>query len=291
MDISSRIKNLVDAFHREDRKNGLVETENSGAMESKLLAGKNVLITGAGQNIGKSIAVEMAKQGAKVFFTDIDRKKIESLEKELSEYGHFSKGFVSDIERHEEIDALSSELTNAGVQIDILVNNVGIQSRIDTIFDFEKSDWEKTFNINILGPMYLTSLVVKKMRANEIAGSVLFITSVHQWAVRTVASYSASKAALGMVVKELALDLAPYGIRVNGIAPGWVAENSEGKPLKHPYCPLYKTSIRPCYIGRAAVYISSDYFSRQTTGTVIKIDGGLSLWNHCCEQKQSRTGP
>jgi 3-oxoacyl-[acyl-carrier protein] reductase len=290
MDISSRIKNLVDAFHREDRKNGLVETENSRAMEAKLLTGKNVLVTGAGQNIGKSIAVEMAKQGARVFFTDIDRKKIESLEKELSEYGHFSKGFVSDISRHEEIDDLYSELTNAGVQIDILINNVGIQSRIDSIFDFDKSDWEKTFNVNLFGPMYLTSLVVKKMRSNEVAGSVLFITSVHQWAVRTVASYSASKAALGMVVKELALDLAPYGIRVNGIAPGWVAEDSEGKLLKHPYCPLHKTSIRPCYIGRAAVYISSDYFSRQTTGTVIKIDGGLSLWNHCCEQKQSRTG-
>ena len=84
----------------------------------------------------------------------------------------------------------------------------------------------------------------------------------------------------GMIVKELAIDLAPHRIRVNGIAPGWVAENEQGLALIHRYVPLHNCSINPRYIGRAAVYLASDYFSEFTTGTVLKIDAGLSLYNH-----------
>jgi NAD(P)-dependent dehydrogenase (short-subunit alcohol dehydrogenase family) len=87
-----------------------------------------------------------------------------------------------------------------------------------------------------------------------------------------------------MIIKELALDLAPYHIRVNGIAPGYIDEDKNGNPITHKYTPLYKSSINPRYIGRAAVYLSSDFFSRFTTGTVLKIDAGLSLYNHLIDQ-------
>jgi NAD(P)-dependent dehydrogenase (short-subunit alcohol dehydrogenase family) len=83
-----------------------------------------------------------------------------------------------------------------------------------------------------------------------------------------------------MIIKELAVDLAPYKIRVNGIAPGWVAEDEQKQPLSIEYSLLHNCSISPCYIGRAAVYLASDYFSKFTTGTVLKIDGGTTLYNH-----------
>lgn len=83
-----------------------------------------------------------------------------------------------------------------------------------------------------------------------------------------------------MIIKELAVEFSPYGIRVNGIAPGWVAADDRGNPLHHEYTLLHKCSIAPCYIGRAAVYLASDYFSQFTTGSIIKIDGGLSLYNY-----------
>ena len=290
MSLIGRMKNLV-AFSNigiTKRIHFSTSTE-PGVMENKLLAGKNVLVTGAGKNIGRAIAVEMAKQGANVFFTDIDRESSLNLEKQLGNYSVITRAFLSDISRYEDIDNLCDELINDGINIDILINNVGIQFKGNTIFELDIGEWEKTYDVNILGPIYLTKSIVNRMRSSQTEGSVLFITSIHQWSVRTVASYSSSKAALGMIVDELALDLAPYGIRVNGIAPGWIAEDNQGRPLKHKYCPLYESSISPHYIGRAAVYMSSDYFSRHTTGTVLKIDGGLSLWNHCCEQKQQKS--
>ena len=123
---------------------------------------------------------------------------------------------------------------------------------------------------------------------NNIDGAIIFITSIHQWTIRGEPSYTASKAALGMIVKELAIDMAPHRIRVNGIAPGWVAENEQGLPLIHRYVPLHNCSINPRYIGRAAVYLASDYFSEFTTGTVLKIDAGLSLYNHYVDRELSR---
>jgi NAD(P)-dependent dehydrogenase (short-subunit alcohol dehydrogenase family) len=122
---------------------------------------------------------------------------------------------------------------------------------------------------------------------HKIGGSIIFITSIHQWTIRKLMSYSASKAALGMMIKELALELAPDQIRVNGIAPGWVMLDSQGNPLNSKHTPLYQCSIDPCYIGRAAVYLASDYFSYSTTGTVLKIDAGLSLYNHIVDIMQS----
>jgi NAD(P)-dependent dehydrogenase (short-subunit alcohol dehydrogenase family) len=96
--------------------------------------------------------------------------------------------------------------------------------------------------------------------------------------------YSATKAALGMLVKELAVDAAPYGIRVNGIAPGWVAVDEQGGVLRHLYTPLGQSSIDPACIARAAVFLVSDYHSPATTGAVLTIDGGLSLYNARVDQ-------
>ena len=80
-----------------------------------------------------------------------------------------------------------------------------------------------------------------------------------------------------MVIKELAIDLAPHHIRVNGIAPGSVIEDENGNPMTDKDTPLYQTTINPCYVGRTAVYLAAEYFSRFTTGTVVTIDGGRSI--------------
>lgn len=249
-----------------------------------LLSGKNVLITGAGRNIGKSIAIEMAKEGANVFFTDIDKERFAQLKQELNGYPVVSKGFISDVSRAEDVDSLCNSLSQDRIKIDILVNNVGIHFGGRTIKDLDLKEWNRVFDTNVFGPMYLTKRISKTMIDNHISGSIIFITSIHQWTIRRFLSYSASKATLGMIVKELALELAPYAITVNGIAPGYIDEDKNGNPIPHKYTPLHKSSINPCYIGRAAVYLSSGFFSRFTTGTVLKIDAGLSLYNHLVDQ-------
>jgi len=252
-------------------------------MNHQLLTGKTALITGAGRNIGRSIALEMARQGADIYFSDIDRERLTGLEKELSEFSITTKGFLSDITNTGDTDTLCDFLTQQRISIDVLCNNVGIEP---TAADdhLNMAQWHTVFNTNVFGPMYLTDRVSKLMIANHTAGVVIFTTSIHQWVVRRIPCYSASKAALNMVIKELALELAPHNIRVNGIAPGYVEEDSHGNTIRHQYTPLYNRSIHPRFIGRAAVYLASEYFSRYTTGSVITVDAGLSLYNHLVDQ-------
>ncbi|PSB02889.1 SDR family NAD(P)-dependent oxidoreductase [Merismopedia glauca] len=268
------VKPAKSVVHKSDLEPSLV-------IDNQLLSGKNVLITGAGKNIGKSIAIEMAKQGANIFFTDLNPQSCTELEQELASYQVESQGFVSDISKIEDINRLLNILHEQEIYIDILVNNVGIQLETKQIINLDLKEWYQTFNTNIFGPIYLTKNIAKMMMQNSRHGSIIFVTSIHQWITIGFPSYSSSKAALGMIIQELAVDLAPAGIRVNGIAPGLVAEDEEGKAKYHHYAPLHHTSINPCYIGRAAVYLASEYFSKFTTGSVIKIDAGVSSYSYC----------
>jgi NAD(P)-dependent dehydrogenase (short-subunit alcohol dehydrogenase family) len=263
----------------------------------QLLKGRNVLITGGGRNIGRSVAIEMARVGANVYFTEIDKERCGRLEKELTGYEALSRGVIADITSSSDTDKLCSWLSKERINIDILVNNVGTnyekmlheRSLVDRMIARVKCGtkggrrqliWREIYETNVFGPVRLTDAISETMVRNGIQGSIIFITSIHQWSVRRDAPYSSSKAALGMLINELAVSLAPHKIRVNGIAPGYVEEDEQGEALGQRHSLLYKSSINPCYIGRAAVYLASEYFSRFTTGTVLKIDAGVSLYNH-----------
>ena len=249
-------------------------------MDNALLSGKNVLITGAGRNIGRSIALEMVRQGANIYFTDVNKERCMALEQELKEYEGRCRGFVSDIAKTEDSDALYNFFVQAQLGIDILINNVGVQFHNDNIQNFDLTEWHRIYDANIFGPMHLTKHITTMMKSSRIQGCILFVTSIHQSVPGAWICYSSAKAALGMIIKELSLDVASHGIRVNGIAPGWVSEDEQGMPFDFKYAPLHKMSINPCYIGRAAVYLASDYFSKFTTGSVITIDAGLSLFHY-----------
>jgi NAD(P)-dependent dehydrogenase (short-subunit alcohol dehydrogenase family) len=230
----------------------------------------------------------MAAQGANIVFTDIDRERTVRLEEELRDQKMNAKGIVSDVSNPHAIDSLLRTLAQEQLSIDILVNNVGINGSSDTTHEVGADKWQTTFSTNVFGPMHLTQAIASGMQAKG-GGSIIFITSMHQWVVRRIPSYSASKAALGMIIKELAVELAPSHIRVNGIAPGWVEEDDEGNTRVNHYSLLHRTSINPAYIGRAAVYLASDYFSKFTTGTILKIDDGLSLVNHLFSNQKAKS--
>jgi NAD(P)-dependent dehydrogenase (short-subunit alcohol dehydrogenase family) len=284
MDVGKRLKAALNVFMNgigtKEFQNESQAPARSPSAEDHLLSGKNVFITGAGRNVGRGIALEMAKQGANIFFTDIDEARNKKLKHELNRYPVQSRGYVSDISKNADIDSIYNLLAQSKIKVDVLVNNVGIQLETKSLKDLDLAEWHNTYNTNVFGPMYLTKKVSQMMVQHQIQGCIIYITSIHQDILVRWPSYSSSKAALGMVIKELALDLAPYGIRVNGIAPGGVREDEQGNPYPHRNTPLYQSSINPCYIGRAAVYLASDYFSKFTTGTVIKIDAGLSLYNY-----------
>lgn len=257
----------------------IAKTEIKNVFENQLLAGKNVLITGAGQNIGRSIALEMAKQGANIYFTDIVAERVALLEQELSVYSVKSQGYIMDVSKTEDSDKLCRDLLGENIAIDILVNNVGIQFETMGLDSLNIAEWQQTFNTNVFGPLYLTRLIWQRMIEEKIQGSLIFITSIYQQEIVRWPSYSASKAALAMTIREIAVDLTPHGIRVNAIAPAGVKVDEEGNPFFHKYYLLHNSTIPPHYIGRAAVYLASDYFSKYTTGTTLTIDGGSLLYN------------
>ncbi|MEE9190600.1 MAG: SDR family oxidoreductase [Candidatus Neomarinimicrobiota bacterium] len=254
------------------------EELESNENEWQLLTGKNVLITGACSNIGWCIAQETARHGANVYFTDINETKINDLERQLGDdFQVKSRGFVSNVSQTADNDRLVSQLSKSNVDIDVLVNNVGITSLNPTVHSIKMKDFEKIFQTNVFGPLYLTGLITQLMAQNIIQGSIIFLTSIHQWTENRNILYSSSKAAVGMIVKELASELLQDKIRVNAIAPGWVEEDNAGRAIKASDRVIHKTSINPKYIARAAVYLASEHYSRFTTGTVLKIDGGLIL--------------
>jgi NAD(P)-dependent dehydrogenase (short-subunit alcohol dehydrogenase family) len=280
----TRLKAALTAFTDPDALKRAVihvrEPEPRTVLDNRLMAGRNVLITGAGRNIGRSIALEMAKQGANVFFTDLKPDSCETLQQELNGYEVTSRGFVSDVSKIEDVDGLFAALSRQNVAIDTLVHNAGVHYNTVGIRKLDLAEWRATFETNVFGPLHLTKLIANSMVGSRIKGCIVFLSSIHQWTIRSLPSYSASKAALGMVIKELAAEMAAFGIRVNGIAPGLVAEDGERGPKYYEHAPLHMSSISPQYIGRAAVYLASSYFSEFTTGTLLKIDDGLSLYNH-----------
>ncbi len=242
----------------------------------ELLQGKNVLITGAGRNIGRAIALESAQQGANIYFIEKNETLCQQLEQTLTAMGNPGKGFVCDITNPEAIDAVWQQLSTIPIKIDVLINNVGIHLPT-SIRHLNRQEWQTTYQTNVFGPVYLTHLISQAMVQQQLAGNIIFISSIHQWVPVGCAGYSSSKAAIGSIIQELAIELAPHGIRVNGVAPGWTALDDADLPRPDPRGQLHETTIPPQYLGRAAVYLAADYFSQYTTGTVLKVDSGLSL--------------
>lgn len=237
----------------------------------RLLEGRTALVTGAGRLIGRSIALELAGQGANVYFTDVDEARIAALQAELAKLPVKSRGFRADSSKVADTEALLAGLRAEGAAVDLLVNNVGV-----VVDDFETS-----FATNVTGPALLSRRVAEAMVARKAEGCILFLSSIHADSLFTRAkAYGPSKAAINVLVRQLAVELAPHHIRVNAIAPGDVREDDQGEVVPYGYTPLEGTSIRPRYIARAATYLASEYFSRHTTGTILTIDGGLSLFNY-----------
>lgn len=114
--------------------------------DNRLLAGRNVLITGAGRNVGRGIALEMAAQGANVLFTDIDAARIAEVTQALASGGATARGLVSDITRPADVQDLVAELDSVDSAIDVLVNNVGTERLEDTgVLAYDPDGWRQTF--------------------------------------------------------------------------------------------------------------------------------------------------
>lgn len=244
------------------------------------LEGKTILVTGASSGIGRGIAIECSKMGAKVV---LNARNEERLKETLSMMeGDNHQMIIADIANQEEIERLVAELP----LLDGCVLCAGIP-QVCPVKHFKRSDIEDIFSVNTFAPIMITSSLVKKRKIHK-GSSVVLVESISGVFVGTKGdvSYNASKAALNGFLKGAALELAGQGIRINAVNPGLVPTNIlnltnemfaethhtdimvESYPLKR-----YGT---PEDIAYGCVYLLSDA-SSWVTGTNLVIDGGYLL--------------
>ncbi len=247
------------------------------------MKGKTVLVTGSGTGIGREIALEFGREGATVVIHySHSSKGAESAAKEIQNRGGKAITIKADLSDVDQAIGLASEAINFTGGIDILVNNAGITMTLE----FEKvtpEQYDKVYNVNVRGQFFLTQTLVPYMK-EQGQGVIINLTSVHGLrAFKGHSVYAGTKGAIISYTRELAVELAPLGIRVNAIAPGAV-------PVENQYKAAGTDDLRgtgklipcgfagtPLDIAKVAVFLASDD-SRYIVGQTIVADGGTTSW-------------
>ncbi|HDH53259.1 MAG TPA: 3-oxoacyl-[acyl-carrier-protein] reductase, partial [Nitrospirae bacterium] len=185
------------------------------------LKGKNTLITGAAQGIGKSVALELAKEGANVAIADLNIENAQETAREVSTSGVKSIALKLDVSRQDDVTAAFGAFTGEFGALDILVNNAGI-TRDTILLRMKEEDWDAVLNINLKGA-FLCSKEAIKIMARQRSGKIINISSVVAFMGNPgQANYSSSKAGLIGLTKTIAREYASRGIRANAVAPGFI---------------------------------------------------------------------
>ncbi len=250
------------------------------------LEGRNALVTGAGRGIGAAIALRLAADGADVVVNYLDdQDEAEGIRAQIEAMGRHSAALRADISNVAQAQRLMEEAITALSEIDILVNNAGIEKRAPFL-DITPEQYQAQIAVDLSAPFFLTQAFVRQRVAARRPGSVINISSVHEdLPFPHFTAYCMAKGGLKMMMRNLAIELASCGIRVNNVAPGAIATPINRTLLSDPK--LLKPLLANIPMGRmgqpdevASVvsFLASDEAS-YITGTTIVVDGGL-LWSY-----------
>jgi NAD(P)-dependent dehydrogenase (short-subunit alcohol dehydrogenase family) len=234
------------------------------------LSGKKVVVTGAAKNIGRGIALALAKEGADVIISyRVDEKEARNTVNEIKKLGGNCECLQADFSQRAGIEKFHQEAQKRLLQIDLLVNNA---ADYDTrsFLELDADTFDRLLKVGVSAPMLLTQLTAKHMIQHGIQGSIINITSISgNRPYPNRVAHSTAKAALNMFTQACALDLAVYGIRVNAIAPGKIVD----RETPDEEIPLNRTGT-PADVAAAVIYLATHAW---VTGQILIVDGGQSL--------------
>jgi dihydroanticapsin dehydrogenase len=254
-------------------------------MSKGRVADRVAIVTGAGSGIGRASAIRLAQEGAKVVCVDINESAAKECADEINKSSGSTYAVKCDISDSTACSKVVSDCVDKFGSVDILVNNAGVN--LPGVFH-EVSDETilKTLSVNVMGAMYLSRAAIKYMLKNS-RGSIINMSSVNGLVSEPFLSvYSASKGALVMLTRGIALDYAKTGIRCNAICPGWV-----DTPINYAHADMlggldhvYKTISSfqpigrpgtPMEIANLVLFLASDESSFMT-GSIVSADGGMT---------------
>lgn len=245
------------------------------------LDGKIIVVTGAASGIGRAIAHLFAAEGGHVYVTDVDGEGAKRVAGEIADVGGQAVPVTVDVSRGQDVQALFRRIEDAHGRADVIVNNAGLNVRAD-FRHLTDAEWERIREVNLDGVVRIARDGFGLLKASG-KGSLINIASImgHR-GLRQLAAYSASKGAVAALTRALAVEYAPFGIRVNSLAPGFIETALTERVLRNPMVSkalLDRTPMRRFgtsdEVAKAALFFASEE-SAFVTGAELAVDGGMS---------------
>jgi NAD(P)-dependent dehydrogenase (short-subunit alcohol dehydrogenase family) len=252
-----------------------------------LLTDQVCVVSGAGQGLGRAVALEMASEGAAVVLLERNADTVASVASEISGSGGRAEPYELDVADYDAYGSVIADVLGKFGKIDVLVNNAAINPIAKTILEDDLDDWRRTIAIN-LEAVYMGSKLVAPDMATRKDGRIVNIASIQGFAASGgVGSYNAAKGGMIALTKSMAVELGPYNILVNAVAPGFMSTpmsiidgvNETETPefiewyVNKGKIPLRRTGY-PEDVSGTIVFLASRY-CRYMTGQLLVVDGGL----------------
>ncbi|MEW4308562.1 3-oxoacyl-ACP reductase FabG [Rossellomorea marisflavi] len=239
------------------------------------------VVTGGAKGIGKAVVERLAHEGHQIAVLDTDEEALRLMLEGAQGYEPFTR--ITDISRHEDVKKAVAETVERFGRIDILVNNAGV-IRDNLLFKMSDSDWDKVMDVHLKGA-FLMSREVQTFMVHQKHGRIVNLSSTSALGNRGQANYSTAKAGLQGLTKTLAVELGPYGITVNAVAPGFIETDMTRQTAKRigvPFEEFVSMSIRQIPARRSgqpedvanAVAFFADERSSYVNGQILYVSGG-----------------
>jgi len=249
------------------------------------LANKTAIITGVGAGIGEAIAIRFAEEGARLVLNDISEPAAQATLRKVTGLGARAVLAVADISQEAGARSISEAAVSHFGAIDILVNNAADFTQ-KSVEHAEAADWQKVLGVNVIGTALVSKHAIAHMKAR--GGSIVNIASMSAVIAQPdFATYNSSKGAMLTMTKCMALDLAPYRIRVNAICPGCILTSASYREIERMgltfeqwrdrCAPLHMLNRlgEPREVANAALFLASDESSFITSAHLM-VDGGYT---------------